>query len=211
MSTPLLDWDTLSRSHPVLAACPAPLREVTQVRPFSRRERLYRQGEPPKAMLYVLAGEVRLVRRSAQGAELIVQRMQAGFVAEASLEAERYHCDLVAAADGRLLQFPIAHFRNALAEDSAFHRAWSSQLARQVRKLRAQCERLGLKSAAERILHYIEVEGSNGAITLTQSRKAWAAELGLSHEALYRTLRTLADKRVLLVEPDRIAVLKRRA
>ncbi len=38
---------------------------------------------------------------------------------------------------------------------------------------------------------YLESEGSDGSVSLTQTRKAWAAELGLSHEALYRTLKKL--------------------
>ncbi len=48
-----------------------------------------------------------------------------------------------------------------------------------------------MRVAAQRIVHYIETEGRGGVLVLEQSRKAWAAELGLSHEALYRTLRRL--------------------
>jgi hypothetical protein len=36
--------------------------------------------------------------------------------------------------------------------------------------------------------HYLETEGKNGALELEQSKKQWAAELGLTHEALYRSL-----------------------
>jgi len=47
---------------------------------------------------------------------------------------------------------------------------------------------LALRGAAERIEHYIESEGEDGRLELTCTRKAWAAELGLTHEALYRAL-----------------------
>jgi hypothetical protein len=57
--------------------------------------------------------------------------------------------------------------------------------------LRSQCERLSLNSAAERIEHYIESEGKDGRLVLKRTRKAWAAELGLTHEALYRALAAL--------------------
>jgi hypothetical protein len=67
-----------------------------------------------------------------------------------------------------------------------------ARLTREVRKLRAQCERLSLRSAAERVEHYIEAEGRNGRLELRQTRKSWAAELGLTHEALYRALAVLA-------------------
>ena len=45
-----------------------------------------------------------------------------------------------------------------------------------------------VRAAAARVLHFIECEGRDGKLELPSSRKAWAAELGLSHEALYRTL-----------------------
>lgn len=89
---------------------------------------------------------------------------------------------------------------------AAFTRAWIARLACEVRALRGQCERLALKTAAERILHYIEAEGSDGTITLTQPRKARAAELGLTHEVLYRTLRRLREEGVLRVDGSRIVI-----
>ena len=75
-----------------------------------------------------------------------------------------------------------------------------------MRKLRAQCERLSLHNAADRIVHYIESEGTDGVATLNQSRKAWAAELGLTHEALYRVLRRPQADGTLDIDGDRIAI-----
>jgi hypothetical protein len=85
------------------------------------------------------------------------------------------------------------------------------RLAREVRTLRSQCERLALNSAAERIEHYIETEGRNGRLELTRTRKAWAAELGLTHEALYRALSMLErSERLSLVERGAALVLTMR-
>lgn len=69
--------------------------------------------------------------------------------------------------------------------------------------LRARCERLTLHRAAERILHCIEVEGEQGRLRLLQTRRAWAAELGLTPEALYRALSSLRTAgRITLAEGD---------
>ncbi len=154
----------------------------------------------------MLCGEIRLLRRSAAGAEMIVQRSRGGFVAEASLDSAVYHCDIVGASDGRLLTFPRTAFQAALESDATFNRAWIRLLAGEVRRLRARSERLSLKSAAERVIHYLETEGIEGAVILSQSRKAWAAELGLSHEALYRTLRQLQDSDRVHIDGQRIAL-----
>jgi CRP-like cAMP-binding protein len=188
-----------AHDHPDLAAVPPALRAQAKESRAAAGDTLFRIGSRPRAMLFVLEGEIRLVRRALNGSEIVLQRSTAGFVAEASLESTRYHCDLVTALDSRLLQFPIAAFRDALRDDAGFRDAWMARLTREVRKLRAQCERLSLRSAVERIEHYIESEGMDGRIVLRQTRKAWAAELGITHEALYRAL-------AALVQADRISV-----
>jgi CRP-like cAMP-binding protein len=170
------------------AAMPAALREGAQHLSVGTGETVFRAGSRPRKIYWVLDGEVRLVRRSRNGAEIVLQRASTGFIAEASLESPRYHCDAVAAAKSRLVAFPIERFRQALADDDKFRAFWMHRLAREVRALRSQSERLALRSAAERIEHYIEAEGHEGRLELSRSRKAWAAELGLTHEALYRTL-----------------------
>ena len=192
----------------MLKEIPAALRDAAQLRSFAAGQTLFHRGERPNAMLCVLSGEIRLVRRSRRGTEIVLQRVGEGFVAEASMESKAYHCDVVAAAEGRLLAFPIAAFEAALAQDAAFRRAWIRHLAQEVRRLRAQNERLSLNSAAERILHFIDAEGVDGRAILTQSRKAWAMELGMTHEVLYRTLRRLREEGTLTIDGDVIALAR---
>lgn len=201
-----MDWPALVESHSELARIPPALKAAARQQAFAAGETLFRQGDRPKAMYCVLDGEVRLLRRSPKGGEVILQRSRGGFFAEASLESKAYHCDGVAAADGRLLAFPIRAFREALDGDAAFRNDWMAQLAREVRRLRARCERLSLHGAEARILHAIESEGTAGTLALVQSRKAWAAELGLSHEALYRTLARLQAEGTLVLDGARLTL-----
>lgn len=184
-------WATLTQQHPDLARVPAGLRAHAGDARATAGEVLSRIGSRPGFMLFVLDGEIRLVRRARNGAEIVLQRAADGFAAEASLESPRYHCDIVAACDSRFLRFPVASFREALRDDTDFRAFWMTRLTHELRKLRAQCERLSLHGAAERIEHYIESEGNDGRLTLRQTRRAWAAELGMTHETLYRTLATL--------------------
>jgi len=142
-------------------------------------------------MYFVARGEIRLRRHSPDGGEIVLQRARCNFLAEASVDAKLYHCDAVAVEAAQTLSFPIASFRQSIAECSSFRDRWISHLLREVRRSRAQCERLTLRSAAARVLHCIDSEGSEGRLLLAQPKKAWAAELGLTHEALYRTLTKL--------------------
>ncbi len=203
------DWSILAADYPDLAHVPPGLRDAARVRVFAAGEAVFRQGDRPKAMYRVLDGEVRLLRRARDGTETILQRSRGGFFAEASLESAAYHCDAVVVVVSRLLSFPKAAFREALNSTPVFRDAWMAQLAREVRLLRARCECLSLRGADARILHALESEGTAGALTLAQSRKAWSAELGLTHEALYRALARLQAAGTICVDGTRIALCKR--
>lgn len=200
------NWPTLAAEHPELAHVPEVLRDAARVRALAPGEALFRQAERPKAMYCVLDGEVRLLRRSREGGEVVLQRSRGGFFAEASLESKAYHCDAEATAASRVLAFPMKAFRTALENDAAFRNAWMAQLAREVRRLRACCERLSLNGAEARIVHAVESEGTAGTLVLAQSRKAWATELGLTHEALYRALARLQAAGTLALDGARLTL-----
>lgn len=202
-----LDWESLTQTQPTLDCIPDELRRHAELRPLAQGDVLFRIGDRVLSVLCVVSGEVRLVRRDLRGKEIVLQRSRGGFLAEASLNSPAYHCDVVVAGKGEILRFPAREFQKALDDNQTFRNAWLQHLAREVRRLRGQCERMNLRSATERILHYIDAEGSNGAISLSQSRKTWASELGLTHEALYRALSRLQTDGSLLVSGSEIAVI----
>ena len=204
-----MDWQALTTAQPTLAHVPESLRQKAEPWTLATGEHLFRIGDAVNAVFTVIRGEVRLIRRDLNGTEVVLQRSRDGFFAEASLSSKAYHCDALAAEQSTLLRFPVQPFRVALDEDAGFRDAWMTHLAREVRKLRAQCERLSLNSAADRVLHYLESEGHDGVVVLSQTRKAWAAELGLSHEALYRTLKKLQINAIVQVEGDEITLCDR--
>lgn len=165
--------------------------------PCTRGELLFRQGKKPARMLYLSRGEVALQRMGRQGEYVVLQRTRRGFVGEASLESARYHCDALVTASGEVVAIPIASIRQALAADSEFASRWIAMLNQEVKRLRAQCERLSMRGVKERLLHLIETEGGEGRLPLGSGLKSIAAELGVTHEALYRAVAELEKKGVL--------------
>lgn len=198
------DWASLIATQPSAALIPTALRPLVKQVNAQARATLFRIGDPVRHVYLVVHGEARLTRRDRHGNEIILQRSRGGFIAEASLDSRAYHCDAVTAEPSTLLLFPAGAFRAALEDEPVFRKGWQSQLAQEVRKLRAQCERLSLHGAVDRIRHYLESEGTDGVVNLRQTRKSWAAELGLSHEALYRALKRMQDQGLLEVDGDRL-------
>jgi CRP/FNR family transcriptional regulator, dissimilatory nitrate respiration regulator len=180
-------WRTLVTSERLFAALPQRFRSDVTSRQLEKGDVVFRRGDRPRFMFAVLSGETRLMRISPAGGQVILQRARRGLLAEASLDQSRYHCDAIAVLPTQLACLQRSKFREALADD-AFRSSWMTHLLQELRRVRAQSERLSLHTARDRIIHYIEVEGSNGRVVLSQSKKDWAAELGLTHEALYRAL-----------------------
>jgi len=200
------EWAILARKHSELRAMPHRLLRKTKRLRLQRNDALFHINEQPASIFYILSGEVRLVRYSQSGSEVVLQRKSSGFIAESSLNSLAYHCDALVGVDSDLLAFPLTDFRAALNKPQ-FRDYWIDLLAGEVRRLRAQTERLSLNSSAERILHYLASEGSNGTVVLAHSRKAWAAELGISHESLYRTLARLRKSGHLVIEENRLKLV----
>jgi CRP-like cAMP-binding protein len=81
----------------------------------------------------------------------------------------------------------------AFAKDRKAAQAFSATLARQVMSLRTRLAQRDIRSARERLRHFLALNvGADGrTVTLRGTLKELAAELGLTHEALYRTLAAL--------------------
>ncbi len=158
-------------------------------------------------MYFVISGEVHLVRQSQAGSEIVLQRAHQGFLAEASLDQTAYHCDAVAVLASKLLTLSRKVFSEALA-DERFRNNWIAHLTRELRRVRAQSERMSLKTAQERIIHFIETEGDNATVILSRSKKHWAAELGLTYEALYRTLARMERAGQIAIDGSSIELMR---
>lgn len=173
----------------------------------AKDDRLFTQGKKPERMFYVARGEVVLQRLGAQGESLVLQRARQGFVAEASLQSSSYHCDAMVTVAGDLVSIAVEPIRQALLADPAFAMRWMGMLNQELKRLRAQCERLSLKGVRNRLLHLIETEGQRGRLPLGAGLKSIASELGVTHEALYRTVAELEKQGLLRREEGHICVV----
>lgn len=167
---------------------------------------LFRSGQRPAWMYYVRTGEALMQRVTPSGAPVILQRARQGFLAEASLASERYHCDGVCRTDCDLLAFPLAALREAIDSDQKTRWAWIGLLSAQARQQRARIERQSLKTIRQRLEHLILSEGAGPAgYRIPGTKIHLAAELGVTPEALYRCLAALQAEGKLCVEAGRLA------
>ena len=173
---------------------PAAIRERSRSRALEAGETLFRQGDKTFAIFAVEQGRLRLVRHTIDQHPIVLHNARRGdLFAEAALFAEHYHCDAVAAVVSRVRVFPKRPLRAAFRADPALGERFMAVLAHQIHALRARLEERNIRSARERLLHHLAlaVGPDKRTMPLEGTLVDLAAELGLSHEALYRTLAAL--------------------
>lgn len=195
-------------SSPLKALLPAAVLALCTQKRLKKSTLLFKTGKKPEWMFFVLSGEVTLERLSQHGDPVVLQRTRHGFVSEASLQSPKYHCDAVVVAEAEIIQIPIQTLADALSTDSAFAGRWINMLNQEVKRLRLQCERLSMKSVKDKVLHLINTEGQNGKYQVNTGLKSLAGELGITHEAMYRTLATLEKSKTIRREEGCLTLIR---
>lgn len=155
---------------------------------------LFRAGDPILSLFLVVSGALVLSRSLPHGSDLVLQRAGPGAVlAEASLFADSYHCDAIAAQPSVLHLLRRQRVEAALASDAVLARAWMRHLAQEVQRSRAVIEILSLKTVAERVDAWIALNG--GTLPPKGHWRRVALEIGITPEALYRELARRRSKR----------------
>jgi CRP/FNR family transcriptional regulator, dissimilatory nitrate respiration regulator len=188
---------------------PERLARRAPIRALAAGEPLFHQDDPAHAVFDVEAGRIQLVRYAADGRQLVLYTAIAGdSLAEAALFAPRYHCFAVAAAPSRVRAYDKEALIAALRADPALAEAFMAVLARQVHALRARLEQRGIRSAQQRLLQHLALAAGaeRDTVRIEGTYKELAAELGLTHEALYRALAGL-ERQGLIQRRGRIITL----
>jgi CRP-like cAMP-binding protein len=153
---------------------------------LSAGDALFRAGDPVRSLFLVVSGALLLTRSLPHGSELVLQRAGSGAIlAEASLFADCYHCDAIAAQASVLDVLPCQRIERALGSDPELARGWAHHLAHELQRSRAITEMLSLKTVAERLAAWITL---NGRLPPKGRRREVASEIGVTPEALYREL-----------------------
>ncbi|MDA8051847.1 MAG: Crp/Fnr family transcriptional regulator [Rhodospirillales bacterium] len=165
-----------------------------RLRRLAAGEVLFRQGDPVFAVFQVASGRVRLVRHLIESRPVVLQNAGPGeLFAEAALFADRYHCEAVAAVASEVRALRRRSLLDAFRTDPEAAIRFMAELARQTWALRDHVALLNIRSAEERVLHYLALhaEPDGRIVRLRGTLVELAAEIGLTHETLYRSVRKL--------------------
>jgi CRP-like cAMP-binding protein len=188
---------------------PAHVRTAGLERSLKSGQSLFRMGDTPPGLFEVVKGKVRLVRVDASGRETVLYTAAPGsVVSEASLFAPAYHCNAIASTAAVVRLYPKALLLAEFDRNREVSQAFMRMLAREIMSLRTRLELFNIHSARARVRHYLALhaDADGRTVMLSGPVKDLAAELGLSHEALYRTLAAMQRSGEIARHHDRITI-----
>jgi CRP-like cAMP-binding protein len=165
------------------------VRALAIERKLGAGQALFGQGDRAAGLYEVVEGKLRLARVDQEGRELVLAIACTGeTIAEASLFSAVYCCTAIAITKAVVRFYQKAILLTEFARNPQVAQSFAALLAIQVMDLRTRLERRNIHSARDRVRHYLAASAQQGIVVLPGTVKDLAGELGLTHEALYRTL-----------------------
>ncbi len=205
---------------PLLEHVPETLRaEVVAAGHLRRAERgeiLFHEGQPAEAVWAVIEGQMKLVRYSPRGKELLLHLVHPGqSFAEAALFGEgTYPATAEAVLPSELWALPRPALEALIRRSPELALAMLASVSVWTRRLAAKLELLTQRRVEERLAVYLLARAdrerleAGDEVELAEPRHLIAAQCGTAPEVLSRTFRKLEEDAILRAEPDRVRVLR---
>ena len=182
---------------------------------LARGEVLFHEGDPTEAMFAVMSGQLKLVRYSPKGRELLIHLVHPGqtFAEAALFGGATYPATAEAIKASTLWCLPRAALLELLGASPELGVAMLGSVSLWTRKVVAKLELHTQRRVEERLAIYLmsragplELEPGH-RIELSEPRNLIAAQCGTAPEVLSRTFRRLEDDGVLEAAPRHVTVL----
>ncbi len=178
---------------------PVELKNRAIYQDIATKQILFQQGETADAIYFLLSGQIRLASFTEE--RIIIHQFvepEESF-AETGLFSETYFCTAIANKASRVVAIDKELVRQALRDDPDFATVYMNQLTYRYENIKTLLELRSIRSARERFLQYLfrQLEHNGRTVILKRPLKDLAAELGLSAEALSRTVTLLQSEGVI--------------
>jgi CRP-like cAMP-binding protein len=182
-----MEASELALSPPQIA-CISPVMRHVKTGDF-----LFRNGDRSVGIYFVASGCLRMQRITPDGSTVVLHTARNDeFFAEASLFVDRYQCDVIAEQDSDVWFYAKRDLMNRLHDNPQALWEFAANLARSLHDIRQRYELKQIRSAPDRVMQLLRLRcNAEGFYPARGTLKDMAAELGLTHEALYRALATL--------------------
>lgn len=175
------------------------LAAICSVRELKKRQFLFRESDPGRAIFLLRRGAIQLHKTAPDGSEVVIKIVQPSEVfAEVVLfERENYPVTAVALADSEVIVFPRADVHHLLNTEG-FRNDFIAMLMRKQRYLAERIVQQQAHDVEGRLLWFLKEQfGTQKTVTLSISKKDIAGAIGTTPETLSRLILKLKKRKLL--------------
>lgn len=181
---------------------------ICQKKRIDKKEILFTEGDPGRAVYYCIKGYIQLYKSDEQGRKSVIKVIQGGELFGEVILFERDHYPVTAMALGQsdLIVIPRSEFYHLL-NDIQFRNQFIGVLIKKQRYLVEKIRSLTAIDIEERIYHFLKEHfGADLEVKPQLSKKDVAAAIGTVPETLSRVLLRLKAEGKLIWDYDRIRI-----
>ncbi len=184
------------------------LEDMATTKRLEPEEILFQEDDPCTGFYVLLEGALQLTRFGlAPGSHptLAVVLPVQSFAEAALFAGEAFPATATALKPSRVVHFPKERFLRTMREDPELALAIIHAQAVWLRRLTLQIQQLAASGSGDRLRQWLREQlPPQGALVLPVTKKALAAQLGMTPETLSRGLRSLQDQGLIQVQGTRI-------
>lgn len=183
-----------------------------QERTFGRGEVILLEGEAPRAVYFIVRGQVRIYRLSPEGREQVLKRLGPGeaFNLVPVLDGGPNPSSAMAWTDVTVYAVERGHFVQMVREHPALAVAILTDFAAKLRHMTALVEDLSLRTVGARLAKLLLTQAAEGdAAPRRMTQQEMAAQLGTVREVVGRALAELEREGLIRMERHRIVIVDR--
>jgi CRP/FNR family transcriptional regulator, dissimilatory nitrate respiration regulator len=176
----------------------ADLQALIKYQKLANGQTLFYKGDVTQAAFWLETGQLRLLHYTSDGQAVNHYRVRAGeSFAEVALFLNTYDCTAIAEAPSRVASLPKQAVLEALRQSPDLAETIMKQLAWRLHQTKVLLELRSIRSARDRVLHYLKLSADQLSIQIDQPLKSLAEDLALTPETLSRALTRLEEERVI--------------
>ncbi len=186
-----------------------------EMRSYKKKFFVYREGERPKALYYVVSGKVKISRTNNDGKELITSILGAGdfFGYIPILEETNYKEDAQVLEDSQLMIIPKDDFQQLITSDLDIARQFIKIITHNILDKEEDLLNLAYNSVRQKVAYglvqlyekYQDPETPDPLLKM--SRENMAQAIGIATESLIRTLGDFKDEKLIDIQTGKIQLI----
>nr|WP_287411507.1 Crp/Fnr family transcriptional regulator [Pseudodesulfovibrio sp.] len=176
-----------------------------EIMEFPRKSLFFSEDKSAQGMHVLLSGQVKLFKLSEDGKEQTIFVFGPGepFCLCSTFSDGKLPANLGALEDSKVLYINPDEFELLVREDPSILLVMMRVMSRRLKEAMDMIDSLSLKQVPSRLMAYFESRHQEGRVTLDLSYRELAKIIGITPEALSRTLHKMVDDELIAMDgPD---------